>query len=111
MPVAMNQNMIDIGRDMMYPTRFVKLQSRKKFPIKPHTKDTAFNAISLHRLAIVLSTTAFAPTIEGPVWRHRTHQIHWAILHCLVVVTSSLLPTPQLIEHWQAAQWWQQGGE
>ena len=58
MPVAKNQSMIDIGREMMYLIRFVKLQSRKKFPIKPHAKDTAFNMISLNRSTTVLLTTA-----------------------------------------------------
>jgi hypothetical protein len=62
MPVAKNQNMIDIGREMMYLTRLVKLQSRKKFPTKPHANDTAFNMISLNRLAIVLPMTALALT-------------------------------------------------
>jgi hypothetical protein len=54
MPVAKNQNIIDIGREIMYLTRFVKLQSRKKFPIKPHAKDIAFSMSSLAQLGLVL---------------------------------------------------------
>lgn len=91
MPVAKNQSMIDIGSEIMYLIRFVKLQSRKKFPPKPHAKETAFNAISLNRLTLVILIYALAPlTIEDLVCRHPAHQLHLVVLHCRPVETSSL---------------------
>jgi hypothetical protein len=54
MPVAKNQKIIDSGREMIYLTRFVKLQSRKKFPAKPNAKDIAFITSSLDQISFIL---------------------------------------------------------
>jgi len=41
--VAKYQEMIVMGRAMMYRIRFAKLNSRKKFPINPVIKETTLS--------------------------------------------------------------------
>ncbi len=49
MPEAMTQNMMDMGSEMMYLTRPVKLRRRKKLPAKPQARERALRTISLRR--------------------------------------------------------------
>lgn len=62
MLVARNQKMIDIGNEMIYLTRLVKLHSRKKFPAKPQANDTAFNTSSLYQFSLVSRIIIISPT-------------------------------------------------
>ncbi len=47
MPEAMNQNKMDMGSEIIYLTRPVKLRRRKKLPAKPQARDRALRTISL----------------------------------------------------------------
>ena len=101
-PVARNQNMIDIGRAMMYLTCFVKFIRRKKLPTKPHAKETAFKAISLYHFQyhnpVCIPTRL---TISDPVWERLGLRLHPHLLGR----PSNLLPVLQSRGHWQEDQW------
>lgn len=46
-PVAIDQRMMDAGNAMIYRTVRVKLNSRKRLPIAPHTSEADLSAVHL----------------------------------------------------------------
>lgn len=71
--MAKNQQIMVAGRAIMYLTFFVKLQRRKKLPMKPKANEKAFRMISLWNISIISGVFA---EHNSPFWVCYIHPIY-----------------------------------